>query len=104
MGLFTSPLQKEIDKKADKVYRGMLMLSERLDETGGKITPITKFYFEQAENACYDYMVALKQNQYAVKQVVWNGKKVPVMNTLIAIQGFLEDISQTSGYVFTKLT
>lgn len=101
--MFAISLQKEIDRKADKVYRGMLELSDRLDETGGKVTSITKFYLEQAENACYDYMLALKKNGYSITHVIWGGTKTPTMNTLIAINGFLGEISLVTGYTFSRL-
>jgi len=103
MGLFITSKQNEINKKAEKVYRGMLVLSDKLNESGGVLTPINNFYLGEVENACYDYMVTLKENQYSITHVMWNGKKTPVMHTLIAVQGFLGEISQSTGYTFKKL-
>lgn len=103
MGLFISYKQQEINKKAENVFKSMLLLSDKLDESGVVVTPINRFYLGEVEKACYDYMVALKENQYSIHKVFWNGKKIPVMHTLIAIQGFLDEVSEATGYVFTKL-
>lgn len=103
MGLFGDSKQEGLDKLAKSIFDEMNLLSQILDTNNGMLNSSGRARAERIESLIVDFCLLCQRYQATHNYVSWMGRKTLINSVLMAITGFLGEVTQSSGHQFTKL-
>jgi hypothetical protein len=102
MGFFFSK-QDKLDDAAKQVFDDISLLTHTLDLFEGELSEVVLQFAVKAENSIVTFCNVCQKYQTTHNYVRWNGSSTLITGVLGTITGFVTEIEQRTGYIFTKL-
>ena len=103
MALFGDSKQEGLDNLANSIFTEINLLSQILDANNGSLNSSGRARADRIETLVVDFCLLCQQYQSTHNQVKWMGQKTLINGVLMAITGFLGEVTRSSGHQFTKL-